>query len=169
MESKSFYTIPFVWSRQLWIMTFAFFALWVGVSGWMLYEIVVAEDATSSLVSLILFNAVMLPTMLLCEGYAPQRLEVGESQIVVLRRYNSVVISRNEIKSVERLPENALRGAIRTGGVGGLFGYYGNYYSRNIGKFTLYATTFDNLFLIRKWDGNSVVISCAEPDKMEGF
>ena len=146
-----------------------FFALWVGVSGWMLYEIVVAEDATSSLVSLILFNVVMLPTMLLCEGYAPQRLEVGESQIVILRRYKSVTIHRNEIKSVERLPENALRGAIRTGGVGGLFGYYGNYYSRNIGKFTLYATTFDNLFLIRKWDGNSVVISCAEPDKMEGF
>ena len=169
MDNKSFYTIPFVWSRQLWIMTFAFFALWVGVSGWMLYEIVVAEDATSSLVSLILFNVVMLPTMLLCEGYAPQRLEVGESQIVVLRRYKSVVISRNEIKSVERLPENALRGAIRTGGVGGLFGYYGNYYSRNIGKFTLYATTFDNLFLIRKWDGSSVVISCAEPDKMERF
>ena len=169
MENKSFYTIPFVWDRRLWVMTFAFFALWIGVSGWMFYELLVVNNSTETLVSLILFNVIMLPSMLLCEGFAPQRLEVGESQIVILRRYKSITIRRDEIKSVEQLPENALRGAIRTGGVGGLFGYYGNYYTRNIGKFSLYATSFDNLFLIRKLDGKSVVISCSEPDKMKGF
>ena len=119
------------------------------------------------LISLLLFNAIMLPMILACEGYAPQRLEIWESQIVVLRRYKSIVITRDEIKSVERLPANALRGAIRTAGVGGLFGYYGSYYSRSIGPFKLYATSFDNLFLIRKWDGKSIVLSCAEPDKMD--
>ena len=169
MSNKGFYTIPFVWNGKLWVMTFAFFILWIGVSGYMLYEVCTTEQNIEEIISLIIFNVVMLPTMLLCEGYAPQRLEVGESQIVILRRYNSVTIRRDEIKSIERLPKNALRGAIRTGGVGGLFGYYGSYYTRTIGKFSLYATTSENLFLVRKFDGTNIVFSCSEPDKMEAF
>lgn len=169
MSKKFFYTVPFVWSRSVWVITFVFFILWAALSGYMLYEIFTQTEVTAPIIGLLLFNVIMLPTMLACEGLAPQRLEVGESQIVVLRRYNSVVIRRDEVKSVERLPDNALRGAIRTGGVGGLFGYFGNYYSRSIGSFSLYATGSDNLFLIRKWDGKNIVINCAEPDKMEIF
>jgi hypothetical protein len=107
--------------------------------------------------------------MLVCEGLAPQRLEVGENQIVILRRYKSVVINRDDIKNVEPLPHNTMHGAIRTCGVGGLFGFFGQFYIRSIGSFLLYATSLDNLFLIRKWDGKSIVISCAEPDKMKGY
>ena len=167
MKSKAFYTVPFVWDKRLWVMTFVVFILWICVSVFLFYNIFTQENSTESLIALLLFNAIMLPTILACEGYAPQRLEVGESQIVILRRYKSIVITRDEIKSVERLPANAMRGAIRTAGVGGLFGYYGSYYSRSLGSFKLYATSFDNLFLVRKWDGKSIVISCAEPDKME--
>lgn len=169
MKSKSFYTVPFVWSRSVWVITFAFFIIWVGLSGYMLYEIFTQAENTEPLIGLIIFNLIMLPTMLACEGLAPQRLEIGESQIVVLRRYKSVVINRDEIKSVEQLPANAMRGAIRTGGVGGLFGYYGKFYTRSIGSFSLYATGSENLFLIRKWNGTNIVISCAEPDKMKGY
>ena len=167
MGNKGFYTVPFVWSRSVWVITFSFFILWVGISAFMLYEIFTQTENTNSLIGLIVFNLIMLPTMLACEGLAPQRLEIGESQIVVLRRYQSIVIDRNEIKSIEKLPENAMRGAIRTCGVGGLFGFYGKYYTRSIGPFSLYATGSDNLFLIRKWDGKNVVVACAEPDKME--
>ena len=169
MKSKSFYTVPFVWSKSVWVITFSFFILWVGISAFMLYEIFTQAENTESLIGLIVFNIIMLPTMLACEGLAPQRLEIGESQIVVLRRYQSVVISLEEIKSVEQLPANVLRGAIRTGGVGGLFGYYGKYYTRSIGSFSLYATGSENLFLIRKWNGKNIVIACAEPDKMKQF
>lgn len=168
-SNKLFYTVPFVWNRMLWVMTFAVFALWLGVSCWQLYTIFTSEGAVVTLMSFLLFNGIMLATVLVCEGYAPQRLEIGEDKIVVLRRYNSVTIRRDEVKSVERLPDNAMRWAMRTGGVGGLFGYYGSYYSRTIGSFTLYATSFRNLYLIRKWDGKSVVISCSEPDKMAHF
>ena len=165
--NKQFYTVHFVWDKRLWVITFAIFALWLGVAGFLFYNIFTQENSTEPLIALLLFNAIMLPLVLACEGYAPQRWEIGEGKIVVLRRYKSVVITREEIKSVERLPANAMRGAIRTAGVGGLFGYYGSYYSRSIGSFKLYATSFDNLFLVRKWDGKCVVISCAEPDKME--
>ncbi len=169
MKNKSFYTVPFVWNKTLWVMTFACFALWIGLSGWFVFQICTTDNDAAMLGSLIVLNVIFLPMMLACEGLAPQRLEIGEEQIVILRRYKSIVINRSEIKSIQALSKSDFSGVIRTCGVGGLFGYFGHYYSRNIGKFTLYATTFDNLFLIRKWDGNSVVISCAEPDKMEGF
>ena len=169
MSSKRFYTIPFVWSKTVWVMTFAIFGLWIGGSAFLLYKFFVEGDGTAPLVELVVLNAVMLPTILLSEGYAPQRLEVGEDRIVILRRYKSVVILREEVKSVERLPDNALRFALRTGGVGGLFGYFGSYHSGSIGAFSLYATSKKNLFLIRKWSGENVVISCAEPDKMDIF
>ena len=169
MKRKMFYTVPFVWNKTLWVMTFAVFALWIGVSGYQLYEIFTQDNVTEPLIALILFNVVMLPTILLCEGLAPQRLEIGDDKIVVLRRYRSIVLHREEIKSIEYVSKLAFRGAIRTFGVGGLFGYFGRYYAPALGSFKLYATSFQNLYLIKKWSGESIVISCAEPDKIENF
>ena len=169
MSRKQLYTVPCVWNKTLWVMTFACFALWIGLSGWFLYHVFVDEPATVALFELIVLNLIMLPTIILCEGFAPQRLEIGDDGIVILRRYKSVVINREEIKSVEYISKLAFRGAIRTFGVGGLFGYYGRYYAPALGSFTLYATSFQNLYLIKTWNGKSIVISCAEPDKIENF
>ncbi|MBR2351698.1 MAG: hypothetical protein IKA70_02020 [Alistipes sp.] len=169
MGNKGFYTVPFVWGRGVWVTTFATFALWLGLSLFMLYIACTQEDIVRPVISLVLFNAIMLPMILVSEGMAPQRLEIGESKIVILRRYRSIAIRRDEVRSVERLPDNALRGALRVGGNGGLFGYYGSYYTRKLGSFELYATRLDNLFLVHLWSGKRIVISCAEPDKMEGW
>lgn len=169
MKSKKFYTIPFVWDRRLWVMTFACFGLWIGLSGWFIYQIFTTDNDPALLGSLIVLNVVFLPTIIACEGLAPQRLEVGEDGIVVLRRYKSVVIYRDEIKSVERLSKKDFSGVIRTCGVSGLFGYFGHYYSRKLGSFRLFATSFQNLYLVKLWSGKSIVISCAEPDKMDNF
>ena len=169
MSNKQFYTIPFVWDKTLWVMTFACFALWIGLSGWFVFQIFTTDNDSTMLASLLVLNAIFLPTILACEGLAPQRLEVGEEQIVVLRRYKSVVINRDEIKSVQPLSKSDFRGVIRTCGVGGLFGYFGHYYSNKLGSFRLFATSFQNLFLSKLCSGKSVVISCAEPDKMEGY
>jgi hypothetical protein len=114
-------------------------------------------------------NAIFLPTILACEGLAPQRLEIGADAIVILRRYKSIVLERENIKSIEPLTKGDMRGAIRTCGVGGLFGYFGHYYSNKLGSFKLFATSFDNLYLIKLWSGKTIVLSCAEPDKMDKF
>ena len=169
MSKKQFYTVPFVWDKRLWVMTFACFALWIGLSGWFIFQICMADNDTAMLGSLIILNIVFLPTVLACEGLAPQRLEIGDKQIVILRRYKSVVINRDEIESVQPLSKSDFRGVVRTCGVGGLFGYFGHYYSGKLGSFRLYATSFQNLFLIKLWSGKSVVISCAEPDKMNNY
>ena len=169
MSRKTFYTVPFVWDKTLWVMTFAFFIFWVALSAYMLYIIFTKSDNTYDIVSLVVFNIIMLPTMLACEGLAPQRLEIGADQIVILRRYKSVVINRSEIKSISPLSKKDFSGAIRTCGVGGLFGYFGYYYSSKLGSFRLFATSFQNLYLIKLWNEKSIVISCAEPEIMEQF
>lgn len=169
MSKKQFYTVPFVWDKTLWAMTFACFALWIGLSGWFVFQILTTDNDSAMIGSLIILNVVFIPTILACEGLAPQRLEIGESHIVILRRYRSVVINREEIKSVQPLSKSDMRGVIRTCGVGGLFGYFGHYYSNRLGSFKLYATSFKHLYLIKLWSGKSVVLSCAEPDKMKIF
>jgi hypothetical protein len=169
MSEKGFYTVPFVWNKTLWVMTFAVFALWIGVSVWSLWKLNTSSDATPFLIELIVFNVIMLPVILICEGLAPQRLEISKKQLVILRRYKSITIRADEVLSVDKLPKNALRGAVRTWGVGGFFGYFGRYYQGSIGSFQLYATSFDNLFLIRLANGKKIVISCSEPEKMKEF
>lgn len=167
---KEFYTVPFIWDKTLWVMTFACFALWFGLSGWFLFQILTTEGNDAALLgSLILVNVIFLPTILACEGLAPQRLEIGADAIVILRRYKSIVLERENIKSIEPLTKRDMRGAIRTCGVGGLFGYFGHYYSNKLGSFKLFATSFDNLYLIKLWSGKTIVLSCAEPDKMDKF
>ena len=167
---KEFYNVPFIWDKTLWVMTFACFALWIGLSGWFLFQILTTEGNDAALLgSLILVNVIFLPTILACEGLAPQRLEIGADAIVILRRYKSIVLERENIKSIEPLTKHDMRGAIRTCGVGGLFGYFGHYYSNKLGSFKLFATSFDNLYLIKLWSGKTIVLSCAEPDKMDKF
>ena len=167
---KEFYTVPFIWDKTLWVMTFACFALWIGLSGWFLFQILTTEGNDAALLgSLILVNVIFLPTILACEGLAPQRLEIGADAIVILRRYKSIVLERENIKSIEPLNKRDMRGAIHTCGVGGLFGYFGHYYSNKLGSFKLFATSFENLYLIKLWSGKTIVLSCAEPDKMDKF
>lgn len=167
---KEFYTVPFVWDKTLWVMTFACFALWIGLSGWFLFQILTTDGNDMALLgSLILVNVIFLPTILACEGLAPQRLEIGAEAIVILRRYKSIVLNREDIKSIEPLTKGDMRGVIRTCGVGGLFGYFGHYYSNKLGSFKLFATSFENLYLIKLWNGKAIVLSCAEPDKMDKF
>ena len=36
---KAFHTIPFVWNKTLWAMTFMVFGLWFGLSGFFLYKV----------------------------------------------------------------------------------------------------------------------------------
>ena len=169
MSDKRFYTVPFVWNKTLWVMTFAVFGLWIGFSAWLLWKIYTSDVATEMLIELIILNVLMLPIMIICEGLAPQRLEIYEKKLVILRRYKSITIYADEVLSVDPLPKNALHGAVRTWGVGGFFGYFGHYYVSKIGPFKLYATSLDNLFLIRLANGKKIVISCSEPEKMKHF
>ena len=56
-------------------------------------------------------------------------------------------------------------GVIRTFGVGGLFGYYGQFYNSKIGSMTWYATRQNNTVLVRTIDNKNIVLTPDEPEK----
>ncbi|HSN89935.1 MAG TPA: PH domain-containing protein, partial [Anaeromyxobacteraceae bacterium] len=71
---------------------------------------------------------------------APRGFSVEAGQVRVERPLRPVAIAAASIRSAGLLPPDALRGALRLGGSGGLFGYYGRFWSRSLGSFRLYAT-----------------------------
>jgi hypothetical protein len=98
---------------------------------------------------------------LLSWAIAPKGLEIEGGELRVLRRsWPAAVFPLAGVEQVAVLPPGALRLAIRTFGVGGLFGYYGWFYRK--GPFRLYATRRDTLveIVVR---GGRIVVSPDDP------
>ena len=108
-------------------------------------------------------SSVLVGIMIFCEGYSPQRLEISQSKITVLRRYDSITIPRSMILSVVQLEPKDMKRVYTDGGCAGLFGYFGGFRSKQLGRFKMYATSMDNLYLITLSDGRKIVIGCTEP------
>ena len=156
------HTLQFNWSRTVWVITFGFYIVAVAVIGLLIATIAqgaVAAGVVGLVIALPIFIAIALYT----EGYSPQRLEVSESQITILRRYNSVTIPRSAILSITPLTKQDMRWTTSMGGCGGLYGYFGTFTNRRLGQFTMYATAMENLYLITTADGKKCVINCSEP------
>jgi len=66
------------------------------------------------------------------------------------------------VRAVHLLPPSAARGLLRVAGSGGLFGYFGRYWSRDLGGFRLMATRRTGLVLVET-SGGRVVLSPGEP------
>ena len=98
-------------------------------------------------------------------AYRPINYVVSADSIIIHRPVLDVKISRDTIKSVELLDKEKMYGVIRTFGVGGLFGYYGQFYNSKIGSMTWYATRQNNTVLVRTIDNKNIVLTPDEPEK----
>lgn len=164
---RSAYTVIFKWNAAVWMVTSALILFFSVSAGLMLFYALHDHDA-AALVGFFVISIIGLAAIFVSEGYSPQCLEIGDESIVVLRRYADVVIRRSEIVSIESVPARKIRSAICIGGSCALFGFFGRYYAKGIGEFDIYATQFDNLFLVttvcRKY-----VVGCAEPERLAHY
>ncbi len=164
---RSAYTVIFKWNAAVWMVTSALILFFAVSAGIMLFYAFRDHDA-AALVGFFVISIIGLATIFISEGYSPQCLEIGDESIVVLRRYADVVIRRSEIVSIEPVPARKIRSAICVGGSCGLFGFFGRYYAKGIGEFDMYATQFDNLFLVttvcRRY-----VVGCTEPERLAHY
>jgi hypothetical protein len=100
---------------------------------------------------------------LLCWALSPRSLEIEGGELRILRRaWKAAAFPLSRVDGVTVLPEGSLRGAVRTFGNGGVFGYYGWYYKK--GAFRLYATRTDRLVQVGI-DGKRIVVSPDEPQR----
>jgi hypothetical protein len=166
MDRERVYTLPFNWSKTVWVITFGYFIFAVVLIGLLVWEIA-CGGVVGGVLGLVIALPMLVGIALYCEGYSPQRLEISESQITVLRRYDSVTILRSTILSIEPITAKDMRWTVNLGGCGGLFGYFGGFSNRKLGRFTMYATSMDDLLIMRLADGRKIVIGCAEPELLQ--
>ena len=107
--------------------------------------------------------ALMWIVILLCFVLRPRYYIVYEDRIIIKRLFRSVTIPRNEIRLCRTITEKELGPLIRVFGVGGLFGYFGKFFSSSLGAVRLYATQQHNLVLLYVNKDRKILLSPDEP------
>jgi hypothetical protein len=75
-------------------------------------------------------------------------------------------LNRSQIKNILKIENGKLSWSIRTFGVGGLFGYFGKFWSNEFGNMTWYATRRDKAIMIITKENKKIVLT---PDEVEKF
>ena len=91
--------------------------------------------------------------------YAPKSYWVENDNLIIHRIAKDKAIKITDISDVYVMEENALNSVIRTFGVGGLFGYYGRFYAKGVGKIIFYATRRNPKVFIKMKDERQYIIS----------
>ncbi|UCH89889.1 MAG: hypothetical protein JSV49_04395 [Thermoplasmata archaeon] len=106
--------------------------------------------ATFGFIALIL--SVFIPTLLLSWAYSPQKYEVTDEKITIVRPRNPIVIPLAKIIKVEPKDFKAHK-LMRKWGNGGLFSITGKFWSKSEGNFWCYGKN-DNYVMLhadKKW------------------
>ena len=98
--------------------------------------------------------------------FSPKKYTVTLGGLIIHRPAKNIMIGKSQIKSVRILDKKSINNALRTFGVGGMFGYYGFFRNAGFGRMTWYVTRTDKVVLIRTIKGKQIVIS---PDDCEKF
>ena len=93
--------------------------------------------------------------------FAPQGYAITESDILVRRRVASVRIPIIRIRSVRQDSTACSLWGVRTVGVSGLFGYFGRFYTHDLGHHLRYATDREKAIVIEA--DKTYVISPDDP------
>ncbi len=89
--------------------------------------------------SLIIFSFLLSP-----HGYL-----LDEENLTILTKIKKFRIPISSIKALRKMEKNELFGMIRVLGIGGLFGFIGIFYSRNLGFIFSFVTNYNNLIFIK--------------------
>jgi hypothetical protein len=150
------------WDRTLRVTTFAVVLLLAAAA--VAFAFVAVRAAVP--IEIVAGTAALVAVLLAATfSLAPRSFAVEGGQVRIERPLRPIAIPVRRIRSAGLLPPGALRGALRLGGSGGLFGYYGRFWSRTLGAFRLYATRREGLVRIDTPDERFVL----SPDAPERF
>lgn len=109
------------------------------------------------------FSGILL-VIIICYVLRPLRYELYPDKLIIHRIFKPIIIDRKNVFQVECLKEKDMLDVIRIFGSGGLFGYFGKFRSKGIGRFSMQATRRQNMILIVQYTGNKYTIT---PDDEE--
>jgi hypothetical protein len=113
---------------------------------------------------LIITITTLLVSYLIAFMFRPISYVILDGLLVIHRPLLDIKIEVNEIKNVEILDSQELKGTIRTFGVGGLWGYWGSFANTRIGAMKWYATRMSNAVLITTVSNKKIVLTPDDPE-----
>jgi hypothetical protein len=90
--------------------------------------------------------------------------EVTDSELIIHKPLGKTIFKKSDITSAALIDRKMLRFALRTFGIGGVFGHYGEFYTGKLGSMTWYRTRLDNPVMIHT-KNKKIVLSPDEPQK----
>ena len=87
-------------------------------------------------------------------------------KFIIHRLIKDVKIDRKNIKSIELIDRQKISWSLRTFGIGGLFGYFGNFANSKMGRMTWYATRRDRTVLVVTNGGKKIILTPDDPEKL---
>lgn len=108
---------------------------------------------------------VLLLIYFIAFAFRPINYNLTADKLIIHRLFVDVKIDRNQIKSVELIDKENIGWAIRTFGVRGLFGYYGDFANKRLGSMTWYATRRDRTVLVLTVDNKKIILTPNDPNK----
>jgi hypothetical protein len=82
--------------------------------------------------------------------FSPTGYSIDETEIRIIRPLKSISIKYVDIIDVSIPDDKLMKKSVRSGGVGGLFGYYGNFYNKIFGGDMIWYATQLKKFVIIK-------------------
>ena len=98
--------------------------------------------------------------------YRPLYYNVEQGTLSIKRPINSLDIALSDIKKANIITQDDLGMAIRLFASGGMWGYYGLFYSFKMGKMWWYVTQRQNYVLIQTTDDTQYLLSPDQPEQL---
>ncbi|MET0635443.1 MAG: PH domain-containing protein [Chitinophagaceae bacterium] len=143
--------------RPAWIITSSILVLFTVLSGiGLLNSVSIAAPAFFPILLLWII-------VIICFLLSPRYYIVHPDRVIIKRFWRSVTIKRSEIRLCRTISEKEIVPLTRYFGVGGLFGYFGNFLSSQQGTLKLYATRQQNFVLLYINSNRKIMLSPDEP------
>jgi hypothetical protein len=97
--------------------------------------------------------------------FRPIYYKITNDKLIIHRLISNVEIDRQNIRTAELIDKNKISWSLRTFGVGGLFGYFGNFANLKMGRMTWYATRRDRTVLLMTNDNRKIILTPDDPTK----
>jgi len=125
------------------------------------YSVITATDS-----ALPIYTTVgLLLIYTLAFAFRPIAYVITPNEVIIRRLLTNIHIQRADIENIAAIDQTVMNGAIRTFGVGGLFGYYGGFANTSIGRMTWYATRKDKAVLLRTVNDKKIILTPDEPQR----
>lgn len=96
--------------------------------------------------------------------FYPREIQIKDGGLNIVFPLRTRTFPLTEIAKAE--PYQVTMNFVRICGSGGLFGWWGLFRNQELGRFVVYASELDHVFLVELNDGSRYVISCPDPETM---